>query len=268
VCAWVRTSDPNGQYILSFDRNEYYRLQINGDGSGPGRVGWQVMTINAGVEQQVDYGSVTRVDDGLWHHITGVFDRGRSTIFIDGIPEPSDVGGPTYGVGDLVRFGFIGANSEATEFNGSRGDGTGVTGDLSDVRIYDKALTQEEILQVMRTVPGMAWDLRPTNGRVTESRRGGFSARRLLRHRCRCSCKRRRFRHDWCVSRPPERHDLQTGRRLRLGPELLLAHRRSRLRRKPGYGQSPGCQCRRLSDCRWLRGLQRLSTRRDMEYLD
>jgi len=169
VCAWVRTSDPNGQYILSFDRNEYYRLQINGDGSGPGRVGWQVMTINAGVEQQVDYGSVTRVDDGLWHHITGVFDRGRSTIFIDGIPEPSDVGGPTYGVGDLVRFGFIGANSEATEFNGSRGDGTGVTGDLSDVRIYDKALTQEEILQVMRTVPGMAWDLRPTNGRVTEA---------------------------------------------------------------------------------------------------
>jgi len=168
VCAWVRTSDPNGQYILSFDRNEYYRLQINGDGSGPGRVGWQVMTINAGVEQQVDYSSVTRVDDGLWHHITGVFDRGTSTIFIDGIPEPSDEGGPTYGIGDLVRFGFIGANSEATEFNGSRGDGTGVTGDLSDVRIYDKALTQEEILAVMRADPSAAWDMRPTNGRIVE----------------------------------------------------------------------------------------------------
>ncbi|MHC4230792.1 MAG: LamG domain-containing protein, partial [Planctomycetota bacterium] len=168
VCAWVRTSDPNGQYILSFDRNEYYRLQINGDGSGPGQVGWQVMTMNGGVEQQVDYGSVTRVDDGLWHHVTGVFDRGRSTIFIDGIPEPSAVGGPTYGIGDLVRFGFIGANSEATEYNGTRGDGTGVTGDLGDLQIYDKALTQEEILEVMRTDPGKAWDLRPTNGRIVE----------------------------------------------------------------------------------------------------
>jgi len=166
VCAWVRTSDPNGQYILSFDRNEYYRLQINGDGSGPGQVGWQVMTMNGGVEQQVDYGSVTRVDDGLWHHVTGVFDRGRSTIFIDGIPEPSAVGGPTYGIGDLVRYGFIGANSEATEFNGTRGDGTGVTGDLGDLRIYDKALTQEEILQLMRGDPLVAWDLRPTNGRI------------------------------------------------------------------------------------------------------
>jgi len=169
VCAWVRTSDPNGQYILSFDRNEYYRLQINGDGSGDGQVGWQVMTMNGGVEQQVDYGSVTRVDDGLWHHITGVFDRGRSTIFIDGIPEPSAVGGPTYGIGDQVRFGFIGANSEATEFNGSRGDGTGVTGDLGDLRIYDKALTQEEILAVMRGDPLSAWDLRPTDGRIVEA---------------------------------------------------------------------------------------------------
>ncbi|MHC4703482.1 MAG: LamG domain-containing protein, partial [Planctomycetota bacterium] len=168
VCAWVRTSDPNDQYILSFDRNEYYRLQINGEVAGDGQVGWHVMTINAGAEQQLDYGSVTRVDDGLWHHITGVFKNGTSTIFIDGIPEPPAVGGPTYGIGDLVRFGFIGANSEATDYNGSRGDGTGVTGDLGDLRIYDKALTQEEILQVMRGDPAAAWDLRPTNGRIPE----------------------------------------------------------------------------------------------------
>lgn len=168
VCAWVRTSDPNGQYILSFDRNEYYRLQINGDGSGPGQVGWQVMTINGGVEHQIDYGSVTRVDDGVWHHITGVFDNGTSTIFIDGLPERSAVGGPTYGIGDLVRFGFIGANSEATEFNGQRGDGTGITGDLGDLRVYDRALTQEEILALMRVDPSVAWDLRPTDGRILQ----------------------------------------------------------------------------------------------------
>jgi len=168
VCSWIRTSDPNGQYILSFDRNEYYRLEIAGSGGGPGQIGWDVMTMNAGVEQQIDYGSVTRVDDGLWHHVAGVFDHGRATIFIDGIPEPSAVGGPTYGIGDLVRFGFMGANSEATEFNGQRGDGTGITGDLGDLRIYDKALTQEEILAVMRGDPLVAWDLRPTNGRILQ----------------------------------------------------------------------------------------------------
>ena len=168
VCAWVRTSDPNNQYILAFDRNEYYRLEIAGNGGGPGQIGWELMTINNGVEQQIDSGSVTRIDDGLWHHITGVFDHGTATIFIDGIPEPPAVGGPTFGVGDNVRYGFIGANSEATGFNGSRGVGTGVTGDLGELRIYDRALTQEEILAAMRGDPRRAWDLRPTNGRILQ----------------------------------------------------------------------------------------------------
>jgi len=169
VCSWIRTDDPNDQYILSFDRNEYYRLQINGEVAGPGQVGWHVMTMRGATEVQVDYGSATRVDDGLWHHVCGVYNNGVSTIYIDGLPEPSAVwGGWTYGIGDLTRFGFLGANSEATDFNGSRGTGTGITGDLGDLRIYSKALTQEEILEAMRGDPQMAWDLRPTNGRVVE----------------------------------------------------------------------------------------------------
>ncbi len=170
ACAWICTSDPNAQYILSYDRSEYYRLQINGEVAGPGQVGWQVMTMRGATEVQVDYGSVTRVDDGLWHHVCGVFDNGISTIYIDGLPEPSvSWGGWTYGIGDLVRYGFLGRGSEATEFNGSTNGGTyGITGDLGDVRIYSKALTQEEILQAMRGDPLMAWDLRPTNGRILE----------------------------------------------------------------------------------------------------
>jgi len=61
---------------------------------------------------QVDYGSVTRVDDGRWHHVTGVFDNGTLTIYIDGVAEPSASGGSTFGSGN-TRYGFIGANSEA-----------------------------------------------------------------------------------------------------------------------------------------------------------
>ncbi|MFC1635540.1 LamG domain-containing protein [Planctomycetota bacterium] len=170
ACAWIRTDDPNGQYIVSFDRDEKYRLSINtAAGSGPGQVDWDVMTMRGSTEVQVDYGSVTRVDDGLWHHVCGVFNNGVSTIYIDGLPEPSATwGGWTYGT-SLTRFGLLGANSEATVFNeNNRGDGTGITGDLSEVRIYSKALTQEEILEAMRGYPLMAWDLRPTNGRILE----------------------------------------------------------------------------------------------------
>jgi len=163
VCSWIRTSDPNDQYIIAFDRNIYWRLEINGNGGGNGQVGWDIMTLNGGVEQQIDYGSITRVDDGFWHHVCGVFDKGTATIFIDGLPEPSAMGGPTFGSGAETRFGFIGKGSEATEYNGAQNTAptNGIRGDVSDIRVYNRALTQGEILQVMRGDPLQAWDLRP-----------------------------------------------------------------------------------------------------------
>jgi len=159
VCTWIRTSSAATQYIASFDRDEYWRLEINGNGAGDGQVGWDVMTSSG----QVDYGSVTRVDDGLWHHVTGVYDNGRLTIYIDGRPEASASGGNTFGGGN-PRFGFIGANSEATSFNGSRGSGSAIFGKIDEVRIYDKALTQEEILVAMRGDLLLAWGPSPSQG--------------------------------------------------------------------------------------------------------
>jgi len=159
VCAWIRTSSSGDQYIASFDRNEYWRLEINGNGAGDGQVGWDVMTSSG----QVDYGSVTRVDDGLWHHVTGVYDNGSMTIYIDGRPEPSASGGNTFGSGNM-RFGFIGANSEAGGFNGSRGSGAPIAGEIDELRIYHKALTQEEIQLAMRGDPLLAWGPSPSQG--------------------------------------------------------------------------------------------------------
>jgi len=159
VCAWIRTISESTQYIASFDRDNYWRLEINGSGGGPGQVGWDVMTSSG----QVDYGSLTRVDDGLWHHVTGVYDNGRLIIYIDAGPEASASGGNTFGSGN-PRFGFIGANSEATSFNGTRGGGSPIFGDIDDLRIYDKALTKEEIALVMRGDMLLAWGPKPSNG--------------------------------------------------------------------------------------------------------
>ncbi|GAG49852.1 unnamed protein product, partial [marine sediment metagenome] len=129
------------------------------DGAGDGQVGWDVMTSSG----QVDYGSSTRVDDGLWHHVTGVYDNGRLIIYIDARPETSASGGNTFGSGN-TRFGFIGANSEATGFNGSRGSGAPIAGDIDELRIYHKALTQEEIQLAMRGDPSLAWGPSPSQG--------------------------------------------------------------------------------------------------------
>jgi alkaline phosphatase len=168
VCAWIRTNSGGDQFIVSFDRNEYWRLAINTQVATEGQVAWHVMTE----PYPLDYSSVTRVDDGLWHHVCGVFDNGRSTIYIDGLAEPSATGGLTFGTGN-VRYGFIGANSEATSFNGNRSIGAPVAGNMDDVRIYDKALTPAEIQAIAARAE--AWSPSPADGATEVVRRPTLS---------------------------------------------------------------------------------------------
>ena len=139
VTAWIRTADEDNRIIASFDRNEYWRLQINGEGGGPGQIGWSVGTDMG----QLDSGSSSRVDDDEWHHVAGVFDNGTATIYIDGYHEAPVTLGSTYGSGN-VRYGFVGVGSEATAFNGAQTTQFFI-GDLDDVRIYQRALSAAEV---------------------------------------------------------------------------------------------------------------------------
>jgi hypothetical protein len=157
VSAWIITDSEADQYIISFDRNEYYRLEINGNGAGPGQVGWDVFSSDG----QLDYGSVTRVDDGEWHHVAGVFDNGIATIYIDGFAEPSATTGATFGTG-TVRYGFIGDNSEATSFDGSNSGGAPVDA-IDDLAIYDRAFSEDEMRQLYGNIR-MAWQPQPEMG--------------------------------------------------------------------------------------------------------
>ncbi|MHC4463655.1 MAG: LamG-like jellyroll fold domain-containing protein, partial [Planctomycetota bacterium] len=161
VCGWIRTSNSGDQVIASFDRNEYWRLEINGNGAGPGQVGWDVLTATG----QVDYGSNTRVDDGQWHHVAGVFDNGTLIIYIDGSPEPSASGGSTFGTA-TTRYGFLGVGSEASVFDGSKGPTNYFNGDMDDFRIYADALTASEIVRAAS--PPEAWSPNPYDGALID----------------------------------------------------------------------------------------------------
>jgi hypothetical protein len=85
------------------------------------------------------------------------------TIYIDGRSDSTVFEGATFGSGQ-IRYGFLGADSQATTFDGARDFINAFLGDMDDFRIYDRALTQEEITLVMRGDPLVAWNPNPTNG--------------------------------------------------------------------------------------------------------
>lgn len=140
VEAWIKTTSGGNQIIASYDRSEYWRLGINGNGAGTGQVCWNVRT-NLGI---FDFGSTTRVDDGLWHHVAGVFDNGIFSIYIDGVLDAQTISGSTFGSG-VTRYGFISSGSEATGFNGGRTPANEMNGNIDDLRIWSVARTADQI---------------------------------------------------------------------------------------------------------------------------
>jgi len=142
VEVWIKTTNSDPQIIASYDRTEYWRLEISGSGAGPGQIGFDVST-DAGV---LDFGGTTRIDDGLWHHVAGVIDNGTISIYIDGVLDTSTVSGTTFGTG-ISRYGFLGVGSEADVFDGTTGPNNYFDGEMGNFRLWSVARTQTEIQQ-------------------------------------------------------------------------------------------------------------------------
>ena len=140
VAAWIRTSSLNQQIIASFDHDEYWGLGVNNVVAKYGQVGWSLMTDSG----QISLAGRTRVNDGKWHHVAGVFDKGKATIYVDGVADATMTRGYTFGTGNR-RYGFLGVGSKADKYDGDQALGTNFAGDMDDVRIYSRALTTTEI---------------------------------------------------------------------------------------------------------------------------
>jgi hypothetical protein len=141
--------------IVSFDRSEYWRLEIGGQyAGGNGLVGWDVDT-DAGTADTATYpGATARVDDGKWHHVAGVFNNGTMVIYIDGNPLKPYFLGTTFGSGTL-RYGFVGSGSEASYPPPTgRANGAYIDADLDEVYIYHRALSEAEIRYLADDTPG------------------------------------------------------------------------------------------------------------------
>ena len=149
VTLWVRTTNAGDQNLISFDREQYWAIVINGAVAGDGQIAWRVQTDTGAVGAP----SAARVDDGNWHHVACLFDNGMLTIYIDGGLNGTATGGRTFGTG-VTRYGFLGVASQATTFDGTKVTGAPFAGDMDDVRIYSRALAKTEIEQLAFRGPG------------------------------------------------------------------------------------------------------------------
>lgn len=166
VAAWVNTSDPSGQSIVSCDRGTHWELGLVGDG----KVRWSVCGSDG---MPIDLLSPESIQDGEWHHVVGTFDRGVMRIYIDGEEAGAHkaglkaLGGGEEGTGDVVV-------------------GSGFRGCLDDIRVY---LTRSTHLHGARglyyqtasknpVAQGALWRIRiGADGKVLEGKRllAGFA---------------------------------------------------------------------------------------------
>jgi len=150
VAAWVKTSATANGVIIQQRNGGYngeYRFMVNANGQ------LDLMLYGDG-DYQYTFSTTKTVNDGNWHHAVFVRQSQNGYIYIDGNIAASESG--TLRSLDSSIQVAVGADvrDSVSYFNGT----------IDDVRIYNKALTQDEIKQVMRIDALLAWNPSPANG--------------------------------------------------------------------------------------------------------
>jgi hypothetical protein len=87
-------------------------------------------------DKYIDLYSKTSLNPGEWYHVAVVRDGSNMKIFVNGKLDNVRTDGPSGFVGNSTHYLYIGKMSYANYF---------FQGDIDDVRIYNKALSDEEI---------------------------------------------------------------------------------------------------------------------------
>jgi len=105
------------------------------------------------------------VSTNKWHHVVGVWNTTTLFIHLDGILTQSKAATTLTNEATALRIGDLGSSSIAP-----------MNGDLDDVRIYNRALSPDEI-RTLATRPGIAYEMAP---RRRSSSAVAFNRRRRL----------------------------------------------------------------------------------------
>lgn len=146
--ALVRSSTAAAQILVGFDGDEYWRAALRGAVGGPS---WQTRPEVGGGDDLTSAGAIT---DGRWRLVSWRFAAGEvpdKQIFVDG-DEAASIdahGGAQLGSG-VTRFGFIGVGSQADTVDGTLGAADFLAGDVAEIVLYSRGLTDLERRQIER----------------------------------------------------------------------------------------------------------------------
>ncbi len=147
VAAWVKTTSTAHGYFVSkgtaWDETGHYA--IGQEYNVPMTFQFEI----AGSGGTVELDSNVAVNDGQWHHIVGTYDDPDVRVYIDGVEQNSATG--TNRLTDSAVGGLT---------IGQRG-GNIISGIIDEVRIYNHALTEGEILGAMEGGEGYPYALGP-----------------------------------------------------------------------------------------------------------
>jgi hypothetical protein len=142
--AWIKTTDTNSAaegIVTKWETSESgkaaYALMADEYSSGQPR--FYIFT-----SASTALTATTAVNDGRWHHLTGVYDGSNMLLYIDGVLNNSTA--KTGNIASTSRSAMLGTLSSAV--GGSQAN-EGFPGNMDEVKIYNYARTQKQVIEDM-----------------------------------------------------------------------------------------------------------------------
>ncbi|MBN2315915.1 MAG: LamG domain-containing protein, partial [Sedimentisphaerales bacterium] len=147
---WIKsTQTAQGDLFAANDSASGHPLEFYIEGGNPGRYDSSDST----------YTTAPLVNDDQWHMLTYVRSGNTCYIYVDGVQVASDSAG--FDLSTVTRWSIGQEWDDATPSNFYMGL-------VDDARFYNKALTAQEVIELTRGDPLLAWNPSPINGALID----------------------------------------------------------------------------------------------------
>ncbi|MBN2315229.1 MAG: LamG domain-containing protein, partial [Sedimentisphaerales bacterium] len=153
LSVWIKsTQTAQGDVFAANNSASSHPLEFYIEGGYPGRYDGSDAT----------YTTAPFVADDQWHMLTYVREGSTAYIYVDGVQVASD--SASFDLSTVTRWSIGQEWDDTTASNF-------YIGLVDDARFYNKALTAEQVLELTRGDPLLAWNPSPSNGAVVDVER-------------------------------------------------------------------------------------------------